>query len=211
MSPATVLLADDHPVFRRGLKSAVEETGRYRVVAEAADGEAAIRLIAQHAPALAVIDLAMPGKDGFEVVRWAGEHAPETRAVILTLHKDTVFLDRAVALGVAGFLAKDDAESEILRCLDRVAAGEFYASPNLARPAAPKPAVADGPELAKLTPMQRSVLRMVANYYTSREIADALGIAPRTVENHRANIAIRLHLQGHNALLRFAVRHRGAL
>jgi DNA-binding NarL/FixJ family response regulator len=211
MSAATVLLADDHPVFRRGLRSAVEENGRYRVVAEAADGDAAIRLIAQHAPALAVVDLAMPGKDGFEVVRWAGEHAPETRAVILTLHRDVAYVDRAVALGVAGYLVKDDVESEIVRCLDRVAAGEFYASANLARPAAPKPAATDDPELARLTPMQRSVLRMVANYHTSREIAEALGIAPRTVENHRANIAIRLHLRGHNALLRFAVRNRGAL
>jgi DNA-binding NarL/FixJ family response regulator len=213
MTAATVLLADDHPLFRRGLRVAVEQTGRYRVVAEAADGEAAIRLLARHAPALAVLDLAMPGKDGFEVLRWTVEHAPETRTVILTLYKDVAFLDRAVALGAAGYLVKDDAEAEIVRCLDRIGAGEFYASPNLARPSASPPiaAPADDPDLARLTPTQRAVLRLLANYHSSREIAASLGVALRTVENHRANMAMRLNLRGHNALLRFAVSRRGRI
>lgn len=213
MIPRSVLLADDHPVFRHGLRAVIEETARFRVVAEANDGEAAIRALAAHAPDLAVVDLAMPGKDGFEVARWAAERCPDTRVVLLTLYKSIAYVDKAVALGVVGYVVKDDAAGEIVHCLDAACAGEFYVSPNLLRPAAAPPplASADESELARLTPAQRAVLRMLANYRTSREIAAALAISIKTVENHRANAALRLNLRGPNALLRFAVRHRERL
>jgi DNA-binding NarL/FixJ family response regulator len=208
-----ILLADDHPVFRRGLRAVIEETGRYQVVAEADNGEAAIQALAAHSPDLAVVDLAMPRKDGFEVARWAAERRPETRIVLLTLYKATAYVDRAVALGVSGYVVKDDAESQIVHCLDTVHDGEFYASPNLSRPSAPPPPIvaSDNRDLDKLTPAQRAVLRLVANYRTSREIAEVLGISVKTVENHRANSALRLNLHGPNALLRYAVRNREML
>lgn len=213
MTSRSVLLADDHPVFRQGLRGVVEGTGRYRVVAEANDGEAAIRLLAAHAPDFAVIDLAMPGKDGFEVARWAAERCPDTRVVLLTLYRSVAYVDRALALGIAGYVVKDDAGDEIMRCLDAVADGEFYSSPNISRPAAAPPPLVpdDDAELARLTPGQRAVLRMLANYHTSREIAAALALSVKTVENHRANAALRLNLRGMNALLRFAVRNRDLL
>ncbi|MCW5770386.1 MAG: response regulator transcription factor [Rhodospirillaceae bacterium] len=208
MTMRGLLLADDHPVVRRGLKAAIEESGRYRVIAEAGDGVEAIRLLARHAPPLAVIDLAMPEKDGFEVVRWAHERLPETQAVVMTLYKDIAYVDRAVQCGAAGYLVKDDAEAEILRCLDAVSRDEFYLSPNLARPAVHAPPAAETGFLARLTPMQQTILRRVANYETNRMIAQALGISPKTVENHRANIAMRLDLHGPHGVLRFAIRHR---
>lgn len=210
MIPRSVLLADDHPVFRHGLRAVIEETGRFRVVAEANDGNAAIRALAALAPDLAVVDLAMPGKDGFEVAQWIAERCPDTRVVLLTLYKAIAYVDKAVALGVAGYVVKDDAAVEIVHCLDAACAGEFYVSPNLARPAVAPPPLApshDG-EMVKLTPAQREVLRMLANYRTSREIAAALAVSVKTVENHRANAALRLNLRGTNALLRFAVRYR---
>jgi DNA-binding NarL/FixJ family response regulator len=213
MIPRSVLLADDHPVFRHGLRAVIEATGRFRVVAEANDGEAAIRALAAHEPEIAVIDLAMPAKDGFEVARWAAENCPDTRVVLLTLYKSIAYVDKAVSLGIAGYVVKDDAASDIVHSLEAACGGEFYLSPNLARPAAAPPVLSPSveAETARLTPAQRAVLRMLANYHTSREIAGALAISVKTVENHRANAALRLNLRGPNALLRFAVRNRERL
>jgi DNA-binding NarL/FixJ family response regulator len=214
MNRRTVLLADDHPMFRRGLREAVEEAGRYKVVAEAGDGDTAIRQIGLLSPMLAVIDLAMPGRDGLEVLAWLEGRSP-TRAVVLTMYRDAAYVDRAIELGAVGYLVKDDAQDEILRCLDLVCEGEFYLSPGIGLPpqAAPDPAGSGQSKglLALLTPAQLAVLRLLAECRTSKEIARTLGISAKTVDNHRTNISARLNLYGANALLRFAVRHRGHL
>ena len=212
MSVTTVLVADDHPLFRRGLRDTLAAHPRFAVVAEAGDGAAAIDAIARLAPAIAILDLAMPGKDGLAVVDWAHRHAPATRTVIMTLYKERAFVDRAASLGASGYLVKDDAEAELLRCLDAIGDGEFYlsaaaAAPNPAPPAMP-PDPALSSRMARLTAAQRLVLRHLADYRSSKEIARLLAISPKTVENHRANVAAALDLHGPNALLRFAVRHR---
>lgn len=211
MKAATVLIADDHPLFRRGLRAAIEDSNRFRVVAEAGDGESAIRQIERHDPTAAFVDLAMPIKDGLAVAAWAAEKRPLLRVVIMTLYKERDFVDRAVALGAAGYLVKDDAQDEVLRCLEMVIDGEFFLSPSVGAPNPVPPAVADPAELAsvtRLTPAQRSVLKLLAEYRTSKEIARQLEISPKTVENHRANIVAALGLHGANALLQFAVRNR---
>ena len=214
MTPAAVLVADDHPLFRRGLRVAIDESGRYHVVAEAGDGETAIRQIERSAPTIALVDLAMPVKDGLAVLAWATAHAPQTRVVIMTLYKERDYVDRAVSLGAAGYLVKDDAQDEVLRCLDAVREHEFYLSPSVGSPNPQPPAPDEATvraALARLTPAQRSVLRLLADYRTSKEIARLLTISPKTVENHRTNIAGALSLRGPNALLQYAVRHRGLL
>lgn len=214
MRGASVLIADDHPLFRRGLRAAIEESNRFRVVAEAGDGESAIRQIERHDPTVAFVDLAMPIKDGLAVVAWASENRPVMRAVVMTLYKESDFVDRAVALGAAGYLVKDDAQDEVLRCLDTVMDGEFFLSPSVGAPNPLPPAVADPAETAavtRLTPAQRSVLKLLADYRTSKEIARLLAISPKTVENHRANIVTALGLHGVNALLQFAVRNRARI
>ena len=214
MTPATVLIADDHPLFRRGLRAAIDESGRYHVVAEAGDGESAILQIERSAPAFALVDLAMPVKDGLAVLAWALEHAAATRIVVMTLYKERGYVDRAVALGAAGYLVKDDAQEEVLRCLDSVHENEFFLSPSVGAPNPPPPSSTDAAAqaaLARLTPAQRGVLRLLADYRTSKEIARLLAISPKTVENHRTNVAAALGLRGPNALLQFAVRHRGLL
>lgn len=209
MTAASVLIADDHPLFRRGLRAAIVESGRFRVVAEAGDGETAIRQIERYAPAVALVDLAMPVKDGLEVLAWATKHAAATRIVVMTLYKERDYVDRAAALGAAGYLVKDDAQDELLRCLATVLDGEFFLSPAVGAPNPPPPADADiSRALARLTPAQRSVLRLLADYRTNKDIARLLEISPKTVENHRANMVASLGLVGANALLQFAVRHR---
>lgn len=214
MKPVPILIADDHPLFRRGLRAAIEEVQDYRVVAEAGDGESAIRQIEHLDPAVAFIDLAMPIKDGLAVAAWAASARPQLRTVIMTLYKERDFVDRALALGATGYLVKDDAQGEVLRCLETVLAGEFFLSPSVGAPNPIPPAILDpGAKAAieRLTQAQRSVLRLLAEYRTSKDIARLLAISPKTVENHRANIVTALGLSGANALLRFAVRNRSRL
>jgi DNA-binding NarL/FixJ family response regulator len=210
----TVLIADDHPIFRRGLREVVEETGRFRVVAEAADGPAAMAAVAEHAPQIAILDLSMPGADGFAVAAWMAQHAPDVRRVVMTMHRDKALAERAQAMGILGYILKDDAFDEVARCLEAALAGEGFVSPGLdeAEPIRHPSADADIDKLlARLTPTQHEVLRHLAEYATNKEIARRMGLSHRTVENHRANIAALLGLKGPNRVLEFAVRLKDRL
>jgi DNA-binding NarL/FixJ family response regulator len=215
MTDKTVLVSDDHPLFRRGVREAIEEIPGYHVVAEAGDGETALQHLEFFRPDFAIVDLAMPRLDGFQVVERAAEAGIDTRIIVMTVFKQMAYLHRAVDLGASGFLVKDDAQDELVRCLETAAAGDFYLSPAIGTPAPPDPLPAD-PEvdderIGLLTPQQREVLRHLAQYKTSKEIARLLDLSPRTVENHRFNITTILDLQGPNRLLRFAVRHQHLL
>ncbi|MGE0422716.1 MAG: response regulator [Reyranellaceae bacterium] len=215
MTRTSVLIADDHPLFRRGLRDVIDGSARFGVVAEVGDGEAAIEAIARLSPALAILDLTMPGKDGFAVLAWIADRQPATRAAIMTLHKSRTFVDRAIALGALGYLVKDDAEAEVTQCLELMLQDELFVSPSAGTDEPPPPAAAASDDetsgVARLTPAQRRVLRHLSDYRTSKEIARLLDVSPKTIENHRANISATLGLRGINALLRFAVRTRSLL
>lgn len=215
MDPTTVLIADDHPVFRHGLREIIEESDRFHVVAEADDGQSAIGQIDLLRPDVAILDLSMPARDGFEVAEWIRDNAASVRTVIMTMHNEAAFLQRAWALAVAGYLLKDDAHDQVLKCLAAVARGERYVSPSIGAERPVKhpelAADADAALIGRLTPAQRSILRQVAEYKTSKEIARDLGLSHRTVQNHRTNIAGALGLQGRNRLLEFAVRNKSLL
>ena len=208
-----VLIADDHPIFRHGLRSLIEEKGDMEVVAEAQDGASAMRQIEYLGPDVAVLDLAMPVADGLAVAAWIGENAPAVAAVILTMYDDRAYLERALELGVRGYLLKDDAHDELVRCVEQVAKGERYISPNIGRDR--KLVLPDldraSALIAQLTPGQRQVLRLLTDDKTSKDIAQELGLSYRTVQNHRAHIVETLGLGGHNALLAFANRYRDQL
>lgn len=211
MSDRTVVLVDDHPIFRRGMRDIIDETDGFRVIAEAEDGDAAVKCIGDFKPTFAILDLAMPERDGFEVTVWAAEHCPETACVIITMYTEIEYLERAVALGALGFLAKDDTQAELIRCLDVVADGDFYVSALVGKTRQPAPEIDrlpdDSAEIRRLTPAQREVLKLLSQYKTSKEIGRVLNISHKTVENHRLNISTELDLQGRNMLLRFAVRN----
>jgi len=214
MTAPRLLIADDHPTFRRGLRDAIERAGAGEIVAEAGDGASAMRLAALHAPDVALLDLAMPQADGLAVLAWAREALPAMRCVLLTMYADAAYVDRAMALGARGYLLKDDPTEDVLRCLAEVARGGRFVSPRIGAPRVVPPPL-DEPEdarrLALLTPAQRAVLRLLADYRTSKEIAQTLGISHRTVQNHRARICETLGLEGPHKLLEFSVAHRGRL
>ena len=211
-----VLLADDHPVFRKGLRGVLEEPADITVVAEAGNGDEALVMIRELRPDVVVLDLDMPDKDGIEVARAVRDEKLPTQAVLLTAHRSEALVNRALDSGVSGYVLKDGAVTEIVECVRAVHAGRPWVSAQLAtalltRRVRAEKLVDDHSGLASLTATERRVLTLVARGGTSREIGEELFISVRTVEHHRANIALKLGLRGSNALVKFAVAHRSEL
>ena len=216
MTPViTVLIADDHPIFCTGLRQVMEADVAVRVVAEARNGDEALATIESVRPDVSVLDIDMPGRDGLEVARALRDRRSTTRVIFLTLHKDAVFLNAALDAGAYGYVLKDSAATEIIDAIRAVHAGQRYLSPVLAgllinRADRAAALAKELPALGALTPAEMKVLKLLAEIKTTKEIADALCISPRTVEHHRTSIAAKLELRG-TALTRFAVKHQSAL
>lgn len=202
--PIRVVLADDHPIWRDGVRA--DLGSGFEVVGEASSADEAIEVIREHAPDLVVCDLQMPGGGGIAVAKACGE---DTRIVILTVSEQERDLLDAVAAGAAGYLTKSTPGPELREALQRAAAGEPVFSPSLAMLV-----LGEFRRLAKatvgtnpLTDREREVLQHVARGYTYRDIGETLHISPKTVENHVRNILDKLHLNRKQELIRYAVEH----
>jgi two-component system, NarL family, response regulator DegU len=211
-----IIIADDHPIFRRGLRQVIESVPTLKVIGEAGDGAAAIAQIRELKPDLAVIDLDMPGKDGFEITRTICDQSLAVEVIFLTMHNSEALFNRALDVGVKGYVLKDNAVSDILDAIRAVAAGKSYISPQVSgylvqRHSRTQALANEKPGLDSLTPTERRVLKLIADEKTSRDIATRLFISVRTVEHHRANICLKLNLRGSNALIKFAIAHRSEL
>lgn len=211
-----ILIADDHPVFRKGLIQVVSSDAALNVVAEAEDGESALELIEQHAPEVVLLDVDMPKMDGIAVAQAIGEKNLPVEIVFLTMHKDEDVFNEAMDAGAKGFVLKESAVTDIIQSIRAVAAGEHFISPQLSsylinRTRAAASLVRQKPSLQNLTQTERRILKMIAEKKTSREIAEELFVSIRTIENHRANICAKLDLRGAHVLLKFALENRAAL
>ena len=211
-----VVIADDHPVVRRGLRQTIEADPRLKVVAEAGDGEAALAQIQELKPAIAVVDVDMPRLDGLGVAREIRKRRLPVEIVFLTIHGEEDLFHSAMDLGSKGYLLKDSALTEIVKALRAVAEGNYYVTPSLTaylvhRRSRAQAFSSEQPGLGDLTPTERRILGMVAEGKSSKSIAEELFIHYRTVENHRTNICQKLGLQGHNALFKFALQHKSEL
>lgn len=203
MNARTVLIADDHPIFRRGLRALLEEDGRFCVIAEAGDGAAALELSRRLAPRFVLLDVSMPGLDGLVVLAELARRPRPPAVALLTMYDE--YAQRAVELGASGYLLKENAAAEVVACLLAIEAGDTYVSPELrAEPGGPD-------ALSCLSAAERRVVSLVAELKTSREIAELLCISTRTVQNHRRNACKKLGLVGDKALLELALRYRPAL
>jgi DNA-binding NarL/FixJ family response regulator len=216
MARIGVLLADDHPVLRTGLRQVIETDPSLHVVGEASDGEATLERMEALRPDVAVVDLDMPKLDGLGVLREARARGLKSAVLVLTLHADEMMLLEAFDLGARGYLLKDSALTAIVEGIKTVAAGRQYVTPTIApmllgRRARAAALATRQPGLASLTPTERKILGLIANGQSSKDIADVLFIHYRTVENHRVNIAHKLGLHGHNAVLKFALEHKADL
>ncbi|MBO6638762.1 MAG: response regulator transcription factor [Roseitalea sp.] len=211
--PITILLADDHPIFRTGLRQIIEQQPGFKVVAEAGDGRAALSQIEMLDPDLAVFDLSMPGLDGFGALEGLGAMGCRTRALIVSMHAESGYASRAHDLGAIGFIAKEDAPTEIIRALREWPNGFFMSQSVGGHSAAPATAAAPAAsfDLSVVTPAERKILVLLSLGKTSKQIARDLDISHRTVQAHRRNIAEKLGVTGPNRLLEIAVSHRAQL
>jgi DNA-binding NarL/FixJ family response regulator len=211
-----IMIADDHPIFRQGLRQVIQTDPAIKIVAEADDGETTLERLPQCGAEVLVLDVDMPNKDGFEVVKDIRSQRLPVAVIFLTMHKDERFFNAALDLGVKGYVLKDSAVTEIIESIRTVAGGKEYVSPaltsfllNRSRRAAAL--VVEQPGLAQLSPTERRILKLLAEYKTNKEVAEELCLSPRTVEHHRANICEKLEIKGPHALLKFAVAHQSEL
>ena len=211
-----ILIADDHPVFRRGLRQVIESAPGLKVIAEADDGSAALEIIRGVRPQIAVVDIHMPGMGGFDLIRAIREQNLPTAVIFLTMHNDESTFNAAMDLGAKGYVLKESAIGDITGSIRSVASGRSYISPAMSefllnRADRASRLAAEQPGLTQLTPTEMKILKLIADYKTSKEIADQLHIHYRTVDNHRTAISQKLGLHGSHALLKFALENKSAL
>ncbi len=197
-----VLLVDDHPIVRAGLRHVLASEADLAVIDEAADGEEALALAEASRPDVVVMDISMPGESGLAVAAKLRRTMPEVRILILSMHDHPEYVRESLAVGADGFLLKDTAARDLRRAIRKVLAGESFFSPGLLErlradaPASP---------LDRLTSRERDVLRGVAAGLTNKDIARRLGISPRTVETHRESLMRKLEIRTVAGLTRFAL------
>ncbi len=209
--PISVLVADDHPVVRRGVRGLLEAQGDLAIVGEAGDGVEAMALIERVQPDVLVLDLMIPSLSGMEILRFTRERSPRTRVVIFSLHSKNAFVAEALRNGATGYVLKGCSEENLLCAIREAAAGKRFLSPpvtDVAVDAYVEQAKSGAFEPHEtLTLREGEVLQMVAEGKTNAEIAKRLHISTRTVENHRTNLMHKLGLRNQSELVRHALRH----
>jgi DNA-binding NarL/FixJ family response regulator len=208
-----IVMADDHPIVRQGLRQTIEADASLKIVAEAGDGKTAFAQIVKHQPAVAVLDIDMPEQDGFSVARAVRQQNLGVEIVFLTIHREEELFQAALDLGAKGYVLKDSAVTDIVAAIKAVAAGQPYISPQLSsyllkRSKSIAELNARKPGLEDLTPTERRILKLIAQDKSSKQIAAELFISHRTVETHRTNISRKLELHGNLALVKFALEHK---
>jgi DNA-binding NarL/FixJ family response regulator len=213
MRKTTLIIADDHPIFRNGVRQIIEENNQFELLAEGQNGIEAYQLIIAHRPDIAVLDLEMPHLTGLDVCAKIRNEKSQTQFVLLTMHKEKHFFKSAMEAGVRGYLLKDNASEDLIVCIKAVIQGKLYVSPIIAHylhehDESSQNTVAQNAKKL-LSPTEKIIVKLISEAKSSAEIANLLFISINTVENHRANIAKKLALEGKNSLLKFAMMHQG--
>ena len=208
-----IILADDHQMFRRGVKRIVQENEEFDVVGEASDGLQLLELIKQSPPNMVIVDVSMPNLRGLEATREIKMNYPEVKVIILTMHKDKEYLYHALSAGAEGYLLKEDADVELIAAIKTIRQGGAYISPLLA------PQLTDiflerqrsreGESRLPseiLTTREREIIKLIAEGKSSKDIAGLLYISSRTVHHHRANIMRKLNFKKTADLVKYAIQ-----
>jgi DNA-binding NarL/FixJ family response regulator len=204
-----ILIADDHRLFREGLRSLLGREPTFEVVGEAANGREALARAREMAPDIVLMDMAMPGLNGVEAIRRLREEQPRCRVLAVSMHSSHSYVLRALQAGAAGYVLKDAAYLELTRAIHSVLHGGVYLSPEVAGELVEEHLqhlAAHHPPRETLTPREREVLQLMAEGAGTREIAKMLGVSVKTVETHRRNIMHKLDLHSVAELTKFAVR-----
>jgi DNA-binding NarL/FixJ family response regulator len=211
LKPTRILLADDHTVVRKGLRLLLESEPEFTVIADAADGRAAVALAEQHAPDVVVMDVAMPTLNGIEAARQITARLPHTAVVFLSMHSDESYVLKALKAGARGYLLKDSAEQDLIQAVKAVRHGKSFFSPAISKMMVEDymremqdREIEDTYEL--LTTREREVLQLLAEGKSNKEVAGILNLSLYTVETHRGNILQKLNLHSGAELILYAIR-----
>jgi DNA-binding NarL/FixJ family response regulator len=206
--PVRILIVDDHPVVRKGLRAMLEGRRGWRVCAEASNGREAIQKARATKPDVAVVDIGMPGLGGMEATRQIRKVSPETEVLILSAHGSEKLARELVDAGARGYLLKEDADEDLLAAVEALRRGKEFFSPKVAEWVSRdrRAQLAKAPRNA-LTPRQRETVQLLAEGKSNKEVAATLGISIKTVEAHRANIMMKLNLHSVTELVHYAIRN----
>ena len=210
MSPYRIVLADDHVMFRQGVKRILSEMADLEVIGEAGCGLELLSLLNKLTPHIVILDISMPRLRGIEAIHEIKAIHPDAKILILTMHKDIDFLEQAMAAGADGYLLKEDAEAEMFSAIESVQRGKKYVSPLLAGELTDNwVQISRGerkPLVESLSTRERQVLKLIAEGKSNKEIADLLFISIHTVMRHRANIMDKLNLKKTADLVKYAIQ-----
>jgi DNA-binding NarL/FixJ family response regulator len=211
-----IILADDHPIYRDGLRQLLEADVELQLVHETGNGRDALEQARRLKADVLLLDIDMPRMSGVEVARERQRGKDSFEIIFLTMYREEDLFNEAMDLGVKGYVLKDSASGDILDAVHSVAEGRPYLSPALSefmmnRASGAQDLRTAQPGLEALTASERRILKLIASDRTSKEIADDLGLSPRTIENHRTNICTKLDIHGSHALLKFAFENRSKL
>ena len=200
-----ILLADDHAVVRKGFKLILNQESDMEVIAEAGDGRDAVKLALELRPDVIVLDIGMPEVNGVEATRRIAENCPECKVLILSMHKDPVYVRESLRAGARGYLLKDSIDEDLLRAIRAVSAGDGFLSPEVSRTVLEDYQQTADP-FDSLTAREREVLQLLAEGKVAKEIATALDVSVFTVDAHRGRILKKLDLRSSTELVKFAMR-----
>ncbi|HTY85853.1 MAG TPA: response regulator transcription factor [Candidatus Acidoferrum sp.] len=205
----TVLIVDDHPLLRRGLRDVIGASPGFRIVGEASDGAEATHLFASLKPQVAIIDIDMPRLNGLETLRTLRGLPFAIKPIILTMYQEEDMFNAAMDLGAKAYVLKENAATDILIALEAVTRGDSFVSASMRgagqrRTDRVRELLLSKPQIESLTAAERRILKLIGEDYTSKEIADLLQLSVRTVDNHRQHICDKLKLHGTHSLLKFA-------
>jgi DNA-binding NarL/FixJ family response regulator len=212
----TIVIADDHPLVRQGLRQVIQLEPHLKILGEAANGSEAVSLIEELKPAVAILDVDMPHQDGFQVARELTANNNPAAVIFLTIHSEEEMFHAALDIGAKGYVLKDSAIDDIVTAINEVVRGRHFTSLPMTTYFTRRQNYNEVPDkqqlgLRQLTVTEARIMRLLADYKTSKEIAAELSVSPRTIETHRLRICQKLNLQGSHSLMKFAVEYRSLL
>ena len=203
--PTRIVLADDHVLVRQGLRSLLERE-RFQVMAEASDGQEAVRLVETHQPDIAILDISMPTLNGIDAARGLSRSAPKTKVILLTQHEEEQYVHEALEAGVKGYVLKNQVANDLIQAIRQVCRGEFYLSPGISRAVMEAYRNKSDRPADPLTVRERQVLQLIAEGKSTKDTASVLGISVKTAESHRMRLMQKLNIHETASLVRYAVR-----
>ena len=213
MNRKTVLIVDDHPMFRVGLRSILARDERYEVVGETGTAAEALKLAKKFIPDFMIVDISLPDKNGIELTRELKRVLPECKILIVSMHTKIFYVTEAFRMGAQGYLVKESTSETLLKGLEAVSKGRHFLDPSLSREVTEnlETASSEASEMVdigykRLTKREQEVMRLVAEGFTTKEISERLFISAKTVDNHRANIMSKLGIHRTVELIRYAAR-----